>query len=358
MRTSAAPLAFLPAFRCLVLLACAAASGAAGAGPRDDPPVDLAKLPPGHGAVFFTLDVQWPEQPAIAKANVAEKVVEVYSLQKLQDRKHPQKPDLTLFPKVGTPKTVLRTLPAGRYEFTCLYLRDLMFVRPVGSCYPLEIVFDVAAGEVAYAGRLVLTMPKEAMSTRMKVRIVDDRAGAIAALDPAHGERSSAARSGLAIPVRLDEHVEFATAAFPRFEASIQDEKRVHREERKDIGLVIVRFVIEGRDTMDWDVAFEILQSRRAEEPATPSAWLQHYRSASDPSCPSEWQVLQEAADSVTFERKSPDCPPHVAQQAIHRMIYGPAGAWQLVCTQKGTLDPQTHQECRALLDSAHVVGD
>lgn len=358
MRTSAASFPLHRAFRCVVLLACVAACGVASAGPRDDPPVDLAKLPPGHGAVFFTLDVQWPEQPAIAKANVAEKVVEIYSLQKLQDRKHVQKPDLTLFPKVGTPKTVLRTLPAGRYEVTCLYLRDLMFIRPLGYCYPLEIVFDVVDGEVRYVGRLVLTMPKEAMSTRMKVQVVDDRPGAIAALDPVHGERLAAAGSRLAIPVRLAEHIEFATEVFPRFDAALQDPARVHREQRKDIGLVIVRFVIQGRDAMDWDVAFEMLQSHRADEPETPAAWLQRYRSITDPICPSEWQVLAEATDSVTFERRSPDCPPHVAQQAVHRMIYGPAGAWQLICTQKGSFDPQTLQECRAFLESAQVVGD
>lgn len=358
MRTSAAS---RPAHRVrqwLLLLVCVGACGAANAGPRDDPPVDLANLPPGQGAVFFTLDVQWPEQPAIAKANVAEKVVEVYSLQKLQDRKRVQKPDLTLFPRVGTPKTVLRTLPAGRYEVTCLYLRDIMFMRPLGYCYPLEIVFDVAAGEVTYAGRLVLTMPKEAMSTRMTVQVADDRAGAVAALDAVHADRLAAATVRLAIPVRMEEHIEFATAVFPRFETAIQDPARVHREERKDIGLVMVTFVIAGRDSTDWGTAFEILQTQRADEPETPAAWLQRYRTLSDPPCPSEWEVLAETADSVSFERRSPDCPPHVAQQAVHRMIYGPAGAWQLICTQKGSFDAQTRQECRALLESAHVVRD
>jgi hypothetical protein len=119
-----------------------------------------------------------------------------------------------------------------------------------------------------------------------------------------------------------------------------------------------VRFVLEGRDAMDWNVALEILQSQRVNEPQTPAAWLQRYRETSDPLCPSEWQTLAEAADSVMFERHSPDCPPHAAQQAVHRMVYGAGGAWHLICTQKGRFDPQTQQECRALLESAKVVAD
>ncbi len=293
------------------------------AGPRDDPPIDLAKLQPGYGAFFVTLDVQWPEQPGLAKMNVPEKVVEIYSLQKLQDTKHVQKPDLRFFTKVGTPKTILRALPAGRYEVTCLYLRDVMFMRPVGYCYPLEIVFDVSEGQVTYIGRLVLTMPKGAMTTQMKVQVVDDRATAMAALDPVHGERLALAETRLAIPAKGNEGIEFALSACPRLEAAVQDKTRVYTEEHPEIGLTLMRFVIAGRDVMDWDVAFEVLQTRRVDEPATPSAWLERYRSMTDPVCPSEWQVLAETPQSVTFERRSPDCPPHVAQHGLQRVLYG-----------------------------------
>ncbi|MBS0393841.1 MAG: hypothetical protein JSR54_04400 [Proteobacteria bacterium] len=315
--------------------------------------MDLSAIPEGQGVVFGSFDVRWPNMPGLAKLNPRGKIVHVYSERKLQ-QKHAGDPDRVYRPTQDQELPFLEQLPAGRYVATCLYLQDL-FGQPSGRCYPVGLIFEVVPGQVTYVGRWLLKMPSGLTSVSLDASAVDDRAAAVAALPGAPGEALAAAESRLALPMRGADTLEMATENFARLLQAMQDQTRVHHEERADVHLQLTRFVIEGRSPTDWDTALEIVQTMRYDEPRTPAAWLDRFRQQSDPQCPSEWQVLAEDADSVLFERRSPECAPHVAQQALYRTIYGPVGVWLLICTQKGALDAPTRRECQALLESAKV---
>ncbi len=337
----------------VVALASALAALTVVADVRNPPRIELDAIPDGQGVVFGSIDVRWPNMPGLAKLNPRGKIVHIYSEHKLS-QKHPGDPDRVYRPKQDEELPFLELLPAGRYVVTCLYLQDL-FGQPSGYCYPVGLIFEVVPGQTTYVGRGLLKMPRGLTTLNLEASAVDDRTTAVAAFPSLPAERLTAAESRVALPMRGADRLAMATENFARLLRAMQDESRVLHEEHADVHLQLTRFVIEGRSPTDWDTALEIIQTMRYEEPRTPAAWLDRFRQQSDPQCPSEWQVLAEAADSVMFERRSPDCAPHVAQQALYRTIYGPVGVWMLICTQKGAFDAPTRQECQALLESAKV---
>lgn len=320
-----------------------------------EPPVDPSRIEPGHGVVFGSIEVQWPDQPKLIKlGNSSEKIVEIHRLDKVQEGRT-SVPAVVVRPRVGGNELFVRDLVAGRYVVTCLYHKDVITSRPTGYCYPVGVDFLVESGKVTYVGRVVLRLPKKMMSLQMDVAVQDDRAAAEAALADRFGTALSTAGTRLAVAAAASEGVQLVAEEFPRLHEAMQAKDRAHTDSREHEGYQLTRFVIEGRSVDDWDIALEVLETYRLNEPPTARDWLQKYRAFSDPSCPGDWQVLAESDESVLFERTSPECPPHAAQQALHRTIYGRTGVWSLICTQKGALDEATRRECRALLESATI---
>lgn len=352
MRVPGSPAGRMPAMALVLMLAPLAAVAAA----REERVVDLANLPPGQGFVFGSIDVQWPDQPALAKmGNAAEKTVEVY---RIDDPKAGPggKAALVVRPRVGEDKAFAQALTAGHYLVTCLYYKDVMFGGPTGSCYPVQADFIVTPGKATYVGRIVLRMPSGVMSLHVDVSVLDDRAAAEARLTPKYGNALAAADTRLAAWAGADEALRLSYEAFPRLGAAFGKPEWTREEEDRKVGLHVVRTVVAGRTVDDWDIAFEILTMPRLGQPATPQEWLRTYREFRDPKCPSAWDVLAESQDSALFQRRSPECPPHRAQEALYRMLYGQSGAWLMICTEMGAFDDQTRAECRALLESARIV--
>lgn len=336
---------------------------AAAAAAREAPAVDLANLPPGQGFVFGSIEVQWPDQPALAKiGNSPEKVVEAYRIDAPPEGRAEQgglfvrqeKPAFAVRPRVGEDKAFAQSLPAGHYLFTCLYHKDIVFGGPIGECYPVLSDFVVTPGKATYVGRIVLRMPAGMMSVHIDVSVNDDRAAAEARLAPKYGAALAAAETRLADWAGAREALRIEPAVFPRLAERIGQKEWTHAEEHH-AGVTDVRTVIAGRSVDDWDIAFEMLQSERLNLPVTPQEWLKVYRASSDARCPGTWDVLAETRDSVLFQRRTGDCPPFRAQEALYRMMYGHANGCLLICTQMGTFDEATRQDCRALLESARI---
>jgi hypothetical protein len=340
---------------CLAALLPCVVRGAAPA--HDDAAkVDLAAIQPGRGVVFGTIELHWPHRPLLSKGPGSnDKVLEIRRLDKLAAGKFSDRADATLKVRIDQTKPFLLELKVGGYMITCLYHKDMLTGGPTGYCYPVETQFSVVEGELTYVGNVAIDMPPGVMSLQLNVHVVDERDKALGKLGPDYGEALAAATTRLAAGPAERDALNFTTEHFPRLMESAQKPEMVHSEEQAG-AYTLTRFAVVGRTKDDWDVAFEILATPRVNEPRTPAQWLERYRAVSEPRCPSDWKVLQDAADSITFERSSPECPPFFAQQALYRVLYGQEQVFLMICTQRGTLDEQTRAECMATITSAAVA--
>jgi hypothetical protein len=116
----------------------------------------------------------------------------------------------------------------------------------------------------------------------------------------------------------------------------------------------LTRLVVDGVSAVDWTEAFEVRNINRKSQPSTPTEYFAVFRKHGDQSCPSEWTLLEESPSSVTFERVSEACGPHVPQHALYRVIYG-AGVWVVNGTRKGRMDDVTRAAWLAVLATATV---
>jgi hypothetical protein len=119
---------------------------------------------------------------------------------------------------------------------------------------------------------------------------------------------------------------------------------------------VLTRVVIEGASPEDWSEVLDVMNTQRKAEPKTPSAWFERFRQQGDATCLSEWTTISEGTDSLTFERKSPECAPHAAQHAIYKVLYGKRDVFTVICTRKGSMAPEDRAAWLAFLETVTLA--
>jgi hypothetical protein len=323
---------------------------------KEHPPIDISSIAPGHGVVMGSVLVTWPQMSAMAKMNLKEKIIEIQRLDATEKDKVLTKKPVRLRADLDKEKFFVLDLKAGGYLFSCLYLEDVMFRQPTGYCYPIATSFDVAEGKVTYLGRLSIVMPSRVMSLQLVVTVEDRRQEAIDALTARYGAGVANATTALAHAPGRPDRLGFSPASFPRLAENFDRKEMVNFQEEPG-RYTLTRFVAQGRNKDDWDIAFEVMDSPRMYAPPTVAEWLTQFRTHGDQSCPGdEWEILAQADNDITFEWRTGACPPHVAQHAMYRVLYGPRNVFMLICTQKGGFDTQTRAECQATLQTAEIA--
>lgn len=118
---------------------------------------------------------------------------------------------------------------------------------------------------------------------------------------------------------------------------------------------VLTRVVVDGASAQDWVEALEVMDTRRRDAPKTLDAWYAEFRRTGEAACPSTWTVLDQGQGSMTFERVSGECPPHGAQHALYRVLYGRSEVFTLIATRKGDMDEASREAWLTVLKSAKV---
>ena len=152
------------------------------------------------------------------------------------------------------------------------------------------------------------------------------------------------------------ESVTWDYTLYPPLEAVMTggDDSRIYTENRAP-QYVLTRFVVNGASATAWQEAFEVLNTMRRDEPRKPKQWLERLRKERDAACPGEWHIIAEDDRSLTFERRTPDCPPHAAQTALYRVIYGPQQVFTLIATVKVDIPAESRTAWLEVLASADV---
>jgi hypothetical protein len=118
---------------------------------------------------------------------------------------------------------------------------------------------------------------------------------------------------------------------------------------------VLTRYVIEGTSAEEWTEVIDVMNTNRKAEPKTLGAWYERFREQGEKTCPGEWTVIAETPDSLTFERKTPECAPHPAQHALYKVLYGKRDAFTVTCTRKGTMTSEDRAGWLAFLEKVYL---
>jgi hypothetical protein len=117
---------------------------------------------------------------------------------------------------------------------------------------------------------------------------------------------------------------------------------------------VVDRIAITGKSATDWTEALEIIARTPTRTVRTVADWIAELRRQADRVCRNQVSTIAEDAMSVTFERRSPNCPGERAPVAIYRIVAGQRSLFMLAVLSKGELTETARSQWLALLASAH----
>jgi hypothetical protein len=151
-------------------------------------------------------------------------------------------------------------------------------------------------------------------------------------------------------------------AQYPAFQQLVealgagQRQEAMYVEDKTPV-YVLQRFVIDGKSARDWTEALEVLITMRKAEPPTPAKWYARFQ-AQGAQCPSQWTMIAQDKQSITFQRGSQACDPHPAQTGLYRVVYGKEQVFAMISTHKGALSKQKRAQILAMLATAVEVND
>ncbi|MFC3173061.1 hypothetical protein ACFOD9_02220 [Novosphingobium bradum] len=112
---------------------------------------------------------------------------------------------------------------------------------------------------------------------------------------------------------------------------------------------------VKGQSARNWSEALEIVSIARPRKVAGARAWMAILQDQARARCPATFTIIAEDDRSVTFERRSPDCPAERASLGLYRLVAGKRSWFQLAVLVKGELDEGARRQWLALLASAHL---
>jgi hypothetical protein len=112
---------------------------------------------------------------------------------------------------------------------------------------------------------------------------------------------------------------------------------------------------VKGTSAKDWTEALEIISIPAPRKLSTARQWLAALQQQALARCPGTFTVLAEDANSVTYERHSPDCAAERSPQGLYRLVAGKRSWFQLAVLAKGELGTAERTQWLAVLGSAHI---
>lgn len=112
---------------------------------------------------------------------------------------------------------------------------------------------------------------------------------------------------------------------------------------------------VRGSSAQNWTEALEIVSIVRPGGIADAKDWMARLQNAAQARCPAQFSILAQDAQSITFERRSPNCPAERSSLGLYRLVTGKRSWFQLSVLVRGELEEADRQQWLALLASAHL---
>ena len=112
---------------------------------------------------------------------------------------------------------------------------------------------------------------------------------------------------------------------------------------------------VKGKSAKDWTEALEIVSLVRPRDAKDAKDWMALLQKQMQARCPASFEMIAEDENSVTFERRSSNCPAERADTGIYRLVTGKRSWFQLSVLVKGEIEPAARAQWLALLASARL---
>ena len=123
----------------------------------------------------------------------------------------------------------------------------------------------------------------------------------------------------------------------------------------KDPAYVTDLIVIRGKSVRNWTEALIIIARSPSPKARTAADWLAELKLQSEAECASQFSIIAQDANSITFERSSQGCRPGYPADAIYRIVQGKKGLFLLGAMSKDGFTPDSRGAWLALLGSAKL---
>lgn len=140
-------------------------------------------------------------------------------------------------------------------------------------------------------------------------------------------------------PVQARERLSWDYSGHDKLNALFTSEEGPLYGEKQNRRVYHLRFVVEGESLESWTEILEIIDTHREHEPENAHLWFERFQAQGNETCPSEWTIIDEQADSIIFQRTSKDCPAFDDQDALYRVLYGRQNVFLIFATLKGEMD-------------------
>jgi hypothetical protein len=159
----------------------------------------------------------------------------------------------------------------------------------------------------------------------------------------------------IAAPVHA-ERLKFDYRLYPPLQQVLDsgDTKMVDFNGRNPARLVDL-IAVKGKSATNWTEALEIISIVRPTNVTDVQDWQAHLQAEALSRCPATFAPLAQDNQSVTFERRSPNCAAERTSFGLYRLVAGKRSWFQLSVLVKGELDATARKQWLELLASAHL---
>lgn len=119
----------------------------------------------------------------------------------------------------------------------------------------------------------------------------------------------------------------------------------------------LMRFVFEGQSIDDWSEAMEVINTWKKNFPKSPEEAYKQVLEKRKKMCPeASFHVISQDNNSILYEIKTVNCPPHPDEHSITRLLYGRTDVFNLIYTNKTKdLPKETREEWIRILSDAWI---
>lgn len=152
------------------------------------------------------------------------------------------------------------------------------------------------------------------------------------------------------------ERLHFDHRLYPALKAVFdEDRNEMITYDNSNPKYVIDRIAIRGKSVTNWTEALDIVVRVPSKNIKTPKSWFAEIKAKVGKSCASDFQLIAQDSNSITFSRRSIDCGPDKVQFALYRIVKGDRSLFLLNAIKRGDMDDQMQQQWLALLGSARL---
>jgi hypothetical protein len=154
----------------------------------------------------------------------------------------------------------------------------------------------------------------------------------------------------------MAERLNFDHRLYPPLKAVFDDDRdEMITYDNSNPKYVIDRIAIQGKSAADWTEALDIVARTPSRDVKTADDWFKEIQTKTAKSCNSEFTVIAQDENSITFSRRSTMCGKDKVQTALYRIVTGERSLFLLNPIYRGEMDETMKLKWLGVLASARL---